>query len=237
MRTFVPHYRWIMGDQLVLVVDDDEAICDTVEDGLHLSGFRTIRAIDGAAALSAIVENRPDLVILDVNLPRMDGFEVLKRVRADGATTPVIMLTARHEKNDTVHGLKLGADDYVHKPFGLEELLLRVQAVLRRAAGAAPRVLTCGPLRIDIDSHEVRVGDEVVNLSPTEFRLLSYLVERKGRVVSKEQILEAVWNIDFESGTTVVETFISYLRRKLGPEVGALIKTVRGVGFRMVEVA
>lgn len=226
-----------MGDQLVLVVDDDEAICDTVEDGLHLSGYRTVRASDGHGAMSALREHRPDLMILDVHLPKMDGFEVLKRVRADGTTMPIIMLTARHERHDTVNGLRLGADDYVHKPFGLEELLLRVQAVLRRASGVAPRVLTCEMLRVDLDSHEVRVGDEVITLSPTEFRLLSYLMEHKGRVVSKEQILRAVWNIDFESGTTVVETFISYLRKKLGPDAGSLIKTVRGVGFRIVEVA
>lgn len=226
-----------MGGQLVLVVDDDDAICDTVEDGLHLSGYRTVRATDGSAALAAVREHHPDLVILDVNLPRIDGFEVLRRVRADGTTTPVIMLTARHERHDAVNGLKLGADDYVSKPFGLEELLLRVQAILRRAGVAEVRSLSCGPLRVDLDVHEVRVHDEVVNLSPTEFRLLAYLMEHHGRVLSKEQILEAVWNIDFETGTTVVETFISYLRRKLGNDAGSLIKTVRGVGFRLVEVA
>lgn len=226
-----------MAGQLVLVVDDDEAICDTVEDGLRLSGYRTVRAVDGPGAVNAVRDHHPDLVILDVNLPALDGFEVLKRVRASGTSTPVIMLTARHERHDTVTGLKLGADDYVHKPFGLEELLLRVQAVLRRAAGEEPRLLTCGPIGIDLDAHEVRVGGELVELSPTEYRLLTHLIERKGRVLSKEAILEAVWNIDFESGTTVVETFISYLRRKLGPDAGSMIRTVRGVGFRIVEGA
>lgn len=226
-----------MDGQLVLVVDDDEAICDTVEDGLRLSGYRTVRAIDGVGAVNAMREHHPDLMILDVNLPAFDGFEVLRRVRSSGASTPVIMLTARHDRHDTVAGLKLGADDYVHKPFGLEELLLRVQAVLRRAAGEAPRLLRCGPVGVNLDAHEVRVHDELVELSPTEYRLLTYLIENKGRVVSKETILDAVWNIDFESGTTVVETFISYLRKKLGPDAGAMIKTVRGVGFRIVEVA
>lgn len=226
-----------MGTQLVLVVDDDEAICDTVEDGLHLAGYRTARAADGARALDLVGELRPDLVILDVNMPRLDGFKVLRRLRDSGSQVPVIVLTARHERADVVNGLKLGADDYVDKPFGLEELLLRVGAVLRRGRTVADNVLRCGPLVVDLDAHEVLSGGRMVDLSPTEFRLLVYLIERKNKVASKDQILSAVWNIDFESGTTVVETFVSYLRRKLSPESGHLIKTVRGVGFKMVETA
>lgn len=224
-----------MGGQLVLVVDDDEAICDTVEDGLHLSGFRTARAVNGTEALEVVRDLRPDLVILDVNMPRIDGFEVLRRLRDTGSDVPVIILTARHERADIVNGLKLGADDYVNKPFGLEELLLRVGAVLRRGRTVRANVLQCGPVVADLDAHEVHCGDELIELSPTEFRLLTYLMERRNKVASKDQILSAVWNIDFESGTTVVETFVSYLRKKLGEEVGQLIKTVRGVGFKMVD--
>lgn len=226
-----------MTGQRVLVVDDDEAICDTVEDGLHLAGYETIRATDGAEAVRLIHEKRPHLVILDVNLPKIDGFEVLRRVRNEKDDTPVIMLTARHDRHDTVSGLKMGADDYVSKPFGLEELLLRVGAVLRRSTRNEGSTIVCGPVTVDLTAHEVRCGDRLVDLSPTEYRLLVYLMENKNRVVTKEQILASVWDITFESGTTVVETFISYLRKKLSPEAGSLVRTVRGVGFRMVESA
>lgn len=226
-----------MTGQRVLVVDDDEAICDTVEDGLHLAGYETIRATDGAEAVRLIHEKRPHLVILDVNLPKIDGFEVLRRVRNEKDDTPVIMLTARHDRHDTVSGLKMGADDYVSKPFGLEELLLRVGAVLRRSTRNEGSTIVCGSVTVDLTAHEVRCGDRLVDLSPTEYRLLVYLMENKNRVVTKEQILASVWDITFESGTTVVETFISYLRKKLSPEAGSLVRTVRGVGFRMVESA
>lgn len=224
-----------MGGQLVLVVDDDEAICDTVEDGLHLAGYRTVRASDGARALELVRDLHPDLVVLDVNMPRIDGFKVLRRLRDTGSEVPIIVLTARHDRADVVNGLKLGADDYVYKPFGLEELLLRVSAVLRRGRTVQENVLRCGPVTVDLDAHEVRSGSRLVELSPTEFRLLTFLMERKNKVASKDQILSAVWNIDFESGTTVVETFVSYLRKKLSPEAGQLIKTIRGVGFKMTE--
>jgi two-component system OmpR family response regulator len=225
-----------MGSQLVLVVDDEEAVCDIIVDALHLAEYRTLRAGDGATALTLMREQQPDLVILDVNMPRMTGFEVLERMRQAGILTPAILLTARHSREDTVTGLRLGADDYVKKPFGLEELLLRVTAVLRRTSGADDEVvLQCGMIAMNLDLHLVTVGDEQVELSPTEFRLLRYLMENKNHVLSKQQILDAVWGIDFDSNTTVVETFVSYLRKKLAQEGEQALVTVRGVGFKIVD--
>ena len=225
-----------MGLQLVLVVDDEEAVCDIIVDALHLAEYRTIRSEDGATALTLMREQQPDLVILDVNMPRMTGFEVLERMRKAGIMTPTILLTARHSREDTVTGFRLGADDYVKKPFGLEELLLRVSAVLRRTSGTDDaEVLQCGKVIVNLDVHQVTVDGEVVELSPTEFRLLRYLMENKNRVLSKQQILDAVWGIDFDSNTTVVETFVSYLRKKLAHEGEQLLVTVRGIGFKIVD--
>lgn len=224
-----------MAGQLILVADDDEAICDTVEDGLHLAGYRTVRALDGLEAFDVVRQSHPDLVILDVNMPKLDGFGTLQRIRDAGLSMPVVFLTARQERGDTVTGLKLGADDYVRKPFGLEELLLRVSAVLRRSGGEEREVLSCGPLSMDIVEHTVTVDGAVIELSPTEYRLLEFLLRNMNRAVTKEQVLDAVWGIDFKSSTTVVETFISYLRKKIGPEAAAHLRTVRGVGFKMVD--
>lgn len=225
-----------MASQLVLVVDDEESVCDIIVDALHLAEYRTLRAGDGATALSLMREQQPDLVILDVNMPRMTGFQVLEKMRQAGIMIPAILLTARHSREDTVTGFRLGADDYVKKPFGLEELLLRVSAVLRRTSGAEEEVvIRCGDVVMNLDVHQVTVADEVVELSPTEFRLLRYMMENKNRVLSKQQILDAVWGIDFDSNTTVVETFVSYLRKKLANEGEQLLITVRGVGFKIVD--
>jgi two-component system OmpR family response regulator len=226
-----------MAAQRILVADDDEAICDTVEDALHLAGYLTMRARDGQMALDRIRSDRPDLVILDVNMPKMDGFEVLRKMRSLSIETPAILLTARHEREDAVTGLKLGADDYVKKPFGLEELLLRVAAVLRRVGGDSDSVLTCGIVSLSVARHEVLCTGKIIDLSPTEFRLLEYLMENKNRVLTKQQILDAVWGIDFDSSTTVVETFISYLRKKMTPEIDNMLITVRGIGFKLVDKA
>jgi two-component system OmpR family response regulator len=147
----------------------------------------------------------------------------------------VIFLTARHNREDVVIGLKTGADDYVKKPFGLEELLLRVAAVLRRYAPNDEKTLSCGPITLNIERHEVRCADQEIKLSRTEFKLLEYLLENKNRVLSKQQILDAVWGIDFDSNTSVVETFISYLRKKLAPEIEQMLLTERGIGFKMVD--
>lgn len=223
------------GSSTVLVVDDDPAVLDTVADALSLAGYRVVRARNGTAALEMARSIHPDLVILDVSMPRIDGFGVLERMRAGGNAVPVIVLTARHDRDDRVKGLRLGADDYVTKPFGLEELTLRVRAVLRRASGGpGSTALVCGPIVVDIDAVVASVDGRVIDLSPTEFRLLVHLAEHKNRVRSKEQILDAVWGIDFDTSTTVVETYVSYLRRKLAPWDGHL-KTVRGFGFKLVE--
>jgi two-component system OmpR family response regulator len=219
----------------ILVVDDDPAICDTVEDALHLAGHATLRASNGDAALEIIRHQRVSLVVLDVNMPKVSGFDVLRRLRALKDATPVILLTARDDRNDVIEGFRVGADDYVTKPFGLEELLLRIAAVLRRTTVATTDVLRCAGFSIDRDRHMVTVDNSPIELSPTEFRLLEYLLENQGRVMSREQILDAVWGIDFDSSTTVVETFISYLRRKLGPSGPNYIKTIRGVGITLRE--
>jgi len=219
------------------VADDDEAICDTIEDALHLAGYLTMRARDGQMALDRVRSDRPDLVILDVNMPKLDGFEVLRKMRSLSITTPAILLTARHEREDAVTGLKLGADDYVKKPFGLEELLLRVAAVLRRVNGESDSVLLCGTISLSVARHEVVCAGNAIDLSPTEFRLLEYLMENKNRVLTKQQLLDAVWGIDFDSSTTVVETFISYLRKKMSPEIDNMLVTVRGIGFKLVDKA
>ena len=226
-----------MAVQRILVADDDEAICDTIEDALHLAGYLTMRARDGQMALDRIRSDRPDLVILDVNMPKLDGFEVLRKMRSLSITTPAILLTARHEREDAVTGLKLGADDYVKKPFGLEELLLRVAAVLRRVNGESDSVLLCGTISLSVARHEVVCAGNAIDLSPTEFRLLEYLMENKNRVLTKQQLLDAVWGIDFDSSTTVVETFISYLRKKMSPEIDSMLVTVRGIGFKLVDKA
>lgn len=219
------------------MADDDEAICDTIEDALHLAGYLTMRARDGQMALDRVRSDRPDLVILDVNMPKLDGFEVLRKMRSLSITTPAILLTARHEREDAVTGLKLGADDYVKKPFGLEELLLRVAAVLRRVNGESDSALVCGTISLSVARHEVVCAENDIDLSPTEFRLLEYLMENKNRVLTKQQILDAVWGIDFDSSTTVVETFISYLRKKMSPEIDNMLVTVRGIGFKLVDKA
>jgi two-component system OmpR family response regulator len=226
-----------MAPPRILVADDDEAVCDTVEDALHLAGYLTMRARDGQMALDRIRSDRPDLVILDVNMPKLDGFEVLRKMRSLSITTPAILLTARHEREDAVTGLKLGADDYVKKPFGLEELLLRVAAVLRRVNGESDSVLLCGTISLSVARHEVVCAGNAIDLSPTEFRLLEYLMENKNRVLTKQQLLDAVWGIDFDSSTTVVETFISYLRKKMSPEIDNMLVTVRGIGFKLVDKA
>lgn len=219
------------------MADDDEAICDTIEDALHLAGYLTMRARDGQMALDRVRSDRPDLVILDVNMPKLDGFEVLRKMRSLSITTPAILLTARHEREDAITGLKLGADDYVKKPFGLEELLLRVAAVLRRVNGESDSALVCGTISLSVARHEVVCAENDIDLSPTEFRLLEYLMENKNRVLTKQQILDAVWGIDFDSSTTVVETFISYLRKKMSPEIDNMLVTVRGIGFKLVDKA
>lgn len=221
----------------ILVVDDEDVLREMLGDALRLSGFEVLEAADGSKALTILQGGKVDLIISDVNMPGMDGYEMLSHLRAQGDQTPAIMLTARRERADVTKGLKLGADDYVTKPFGLEELILRVNAVLRRTMGAAstsPK-LTCGPVEMVDELHQVTVDGAEVDLSPTEYHLLQVLLENKGKVISRSKLLLEVWDINFDTGTNVVDTYISYLRRKVHTESYQGIKTVRGVGFQMIE--
>ena len=222
----------------VLVVDDERNITDLLSTALRFVGYEVRAASTGREALDAAAAFLPDVVVLDVMLPDHDGFEVCRRLRADGVRAPVIFLTARDATEDKVAGLRMGADDYVTKPFSLEELIARVEAILRRASGdpagpAADERLELADLVMDVPRHEVRRAGAVVALSPTEFRLLRYLLANAGRVLSKSQILDHVWDYDFDGDGNVVETYISYLRRKVDRVDPPLIHTVRGVGYTL----
>jgi two-component system OmpR family response regulator len=221
--------------QLIMVIDDEAGVRDLLGDALKLAGFETITAADGMIAQTLLRNTKPDLLIVDINMPLMDGFEFIERIRKNGDNTPALMLSARGDRADITRGLTLGADDYVTKPFGLEELVLRIKAILRRSQFSADTsaTLSCGPITLDNDSHQVTFGSEVVDLSPTEFRLLHVLLESKGRVLSKTYLLDEVWGITFESESTVVDTYISYLRKKLHKDGFEGIRTVRGVGFQL----
>jgi two-component system OmpR family response regulator len=220
----------------VLVVDDEANIRDLLSTSLSFVGFEVETAGDGRGAVAAARSFRPDLVVLDVMLPDMDGFEVCRTLRAEGTRIGVVFLTARDESRDKVSGLTLGGDDYITKPFSLEEVVARVRAVLRRTqeggdgAGAAP-VLRYADLEMDSDQHVVRRAGKEVSLSPTEFKLLRHLLSNAGRVQSKPQLLDHVWNYDFGGDAGVVESYISYLRRKIDTVEPKLIHTVRGVGY------
>ena len=219
----------------VLVVDDEEHITELLAMGLGFNGFDVQRAGSGRAALAAIEGRRPDLVVLDVMLPDLDGFEVCRRLRTAGTRTPVLFLTARDGTEDKVRGLTLGGDDYLVKPFSLEELVARVQAILRRAGLAREEqaVLRCADLEMHDDAHRVTRAGTDVALSPTEYSLLRYLLLNQGRVLSKPQILDRVWHYDFGGDGGVVETYIGYLRRKLDNVEPRLIHTIRGVGYTL----
>jgi two-component system, OmpR family, response regulator len=219
----------------LLVVDDDESIRDMVGTALRYAGFDTSLAIDGNDALARVPALAPDLIVLDVLMPGVDGYEVCRRLRQQGDLTPIIFLTARAASRDVLDGFKHGGDDYVTKPFVLDELVARIRAVLTRSGRLADTgPMRCGDLSLDEDRHEVRRAEQVIDLSPTEFNLLRYLMANEGRVVSKQQILDRVWQYDFGGNGHVVETYISALRRRIEPEgTSALIRTVRGVGYSL----
>ena len=220
-----------------MVVDDEPGVRALLRDTLSIAGFDVIEASDGMAALTLLRSNKPALMVIDINMPLMDGFDLVERLRSANDLTPVLMLTAREDKSDIARGLKIGADDYVIKPFGIEELILRIKAILRRSykSPVAPVQLTCGPITIDDEQHCVTFHGEEIYLSPTEYRLLQVLIEKKGRVLSKKFLLEEVWGITFESQSTVSDTYISYLRRKFHRDGFEGIKTIRGVGFVIQE--
>jgi two-component system OmpR family response regulator len=224
-----------MAGERLLLVDDEDNLRSMLEAALRHNGFETSTAATGREALAAAVEVEPDLVVLDVMLPDLDGFEVCRRLRADGVRTPVLFLTARDATEDKVRGLTLGADDYLVKPFSLDELVARVHAVLRRAGLTKDEanVLRCADLELDDDAHRVTRAGEAVQLSPTEYKLLRYLLVNQGRVLSKAQILDHVWDYDFGGDGGVVETYIGYLRRKLDRTEPRLIHTIRGVGYTL----
>ena len=221
-------------NQRVLVVDDEENIADVIAMALRYQGFAVETAGTGADALAAVSSFRPHLMVLDVMLPDFDGLEVLRRMRADAPEMPVLFLTARDAVEDRVAGLTAGGDDYVTKPFSLEELVARLRGMLRRSGMAAARQgseLVVGDLVLDEDSHEVRRADELVELTATEFELLRFLMRNPKRVLSKAQILDRVWNYDFGGQSNVVELYISYLRKKIDAGRPPMIHTVRGAGY------
>ncbi|SDM84413.1 response regulator transcription factor [Allokutzneria albata] len=222
----------------VLVVDDEPNILELLSATLRLSGFEVGVAETGAAAVSAAKQFQPDIVVLDVMLPDLDGFTVARQLRSEQERLPVLFLTARDSVQDRIAGLTAGGDDYVTKPFSLEEVVLRLRAILRRtrppgSAAVDDGVLSYADLELDEEGHEVRRAGEPVPLSPTEFNLLRYLLINAEKVVSKEQILDRVWDYNFDGSSRIVESYISYLRRKIDRREPALIHTIRGVGYTL----
>jgi two-component system OmpR family response regulator len=220
----------------LLVVDDEPNIRELLSASLRYAGFDVTTASDGAEALTAARASRPDLLVLDVMMPGVDGFEVVRRLRGEGLQCPVLFLTARDSTDDKITGLTLGGDDYVTKPFSLEEVIARIRAILRRHAGAGaadPSRLAFADIELDDDTHEVWKNGELVPLSPTEFKLLRYFMQNAGRVLSKAQILDHVWNYDFGGEANVVESYVSYLRRKIDTTDPRLLQTLRGVGYTL----
>lgn len=219
----------------LLVVDDEPNIRELLSTSLRFAGFEVVAASNGREALAAADLNSPDLAVLDVMLPDMDGFTVTRRLRAAGKHFPVLFLTAKDDTEDKVTGLTVGGDDYVTKPFSLDEVVARIRAVLRRTQPLEDddAVIRVDDLELDDDAHEVRRGGTVIELSPTEFKLLRYLMLNPNRVLSKAQILDHVWEYDFNGDASIVESYISYLRRKvdIDPDAAALIQTKRGVGY------
>jgi two-component system OmpR family response regulator len=215
------------------VVDDESNITELVAMALRYEGFTVNTAATGRDALAKVASFNPALVVLDVMLPDIDGHEVLRRLGSNGRRVPIIFLTARDATEDKVHGLTLGGDDYVTKPFSVEELVARVRAVLRRNGfdASAESTLTFADLELDEDAHEVRRAGTPIDMTPTEYRLLRYLLVNAGRVLTRSQILDHVWQYDFGGDGTVLETYISYLRRKIDRFDPPLIQTVRGVGY------
>jgi two-component system OmpR family response regulator len=222
----------------VLAVDDEEHITELIAMALGFQGFEVDRAASGREALAAIGRRRPDLIVLDVMLPDLDGFEVARRLRqTEGAGTrvPIIFLTARDTTQDKIEGLRLGSDDYVTKPFSIEELVERVKAVLRRSSGAGPgeHRLSYADLELDEETRDVWRQGKLITLTVTEFKLLHYLLANARKVLTRDQILEQVWDYTFAGNASVLETYISYLRHKIDDVDPPLIHTVRGVGYTL----
>jgi two-component system OmpR family response regulator len=219
----------------VLVVDDEPNIVDVISMALRYQGFEVDSAATGADAIAAVAARRPQLIVLDVMLPDFDGFEVARRLAGAHVDVPIIFLTARDSTEDKIHGLTLGGDDYITKPFSLEELVARVRTILRRAGLSQDggSKLSFADLELDEDAHEVTRDGRLIELTATEFRLLRYLMLNPRRVLTRPQLLDHVWNYDFGGDARVLETYISYLRKKVDAGKPPLIHTVRGVGYTL----
>lgn len=228
----------------IAVVDDEPSIRELLMASLHFSGFEVVSASTGSEAIEVIEKAKPDLIVLDVMLPDIDGFTVTRRIRQEGIDAPVLFLTARDDTQDKVMGLTVGGDDYVTKPFSLEEVVARIRAILRRTRqeGESDPIIRVADLEINEDSHDVTRAGEIVDLSPTEYKLLRYLMDNEGRVLSKAQILDHVWQYDWGGDAAIVESYISYLRKKVDgvtytdedgkkKKVVPLIQTKRGIGY------
>jgi len=226
------------GGPRLLVVDDEPNIVDMLRMALRFHGFDVVTAESGKQATAAVAARRPDLLVLDIMLPDCDGLELCRQWREQGLDMPVVFLTARDRHADKIAGLTYGGDDYVTKPFAIDELVARIRAVLRRTQHAAPAaardaVLTFADVLLDDDRHTVTRAGQPVELAPTEFKLLRYLMVNPNRVLSREQILDAVWSEDYRGGATVVDQYVSYLRRKLALHGPPLIHTQRGFGYAL----
>ena len=219
----------------ILIVDDEPSIRELLTTSLRFAGFGVRAVANGAQTISAVFEEEPDLILLDVMLPDMSGFSVTERLRGAGYTAPILFLTAKDDTEDKVKGLSVGGDDYVTKPFSLDEIIARIKAILRRTTPEEEVAsLSIGPITMDQDTHEVQVGDASIELSPTEYKLLRYLMQNPNRVLSKAQILDHVWEYDFNGDAGIVESYISYLRRKLDPLTEEpMIHTKRGFGYML----
>jgi len=225
-----------MANPKILIVDDEPNIRDLLTTSLRFAGFAVQAVGNGAAAISAVLKEEPDLILLDVMLPDISGFSVTQRLRESGYDSPILFLTAKDDTADKIKGLTIGGDDYVTKPFSLDEIVARIKAILRRtvAEEQGETVLTAGEIRMDQDTHEVTVGETTLELSPTEFKLLRYMMLNPNRVLSKSQILDHVWEYDFNGDAGIVESYISYLRRKIDPVASEpMIQTKRGFGYML----
>jgi two-component system OmpR family response regulator len=225
-----------MENLKVLVVDDEPNIRDLLSASLRFAGHQVAVSPNGTDAINKIIEIQPDIVLLDVMLPDISGFGVTKKIRGMGIDTPILFLTARDDTEDKVTGLTVGGDDYVTKPFSLDEIMARISAIMRRTGkdGNLGSLIRVGELEINEDAHEVSVGGQLVDLSPTEYQLLRYLATNPNRVLTKAQILDHVWEYDFNGEMGIVESYVSYLRKKLDPiSQEPLIITKRGVGYML----
>jgi two-component system OmpR family response regulator len=219
----------------ILVVDDEQNIVDVISMALRYEGFTVETASNGREAIAAVEATRPHLIVLDIMLPDIEGFDVAQRLADRGLSVPTVFLTARDATEDKVRGLTMGGDDYVTKPFSLEELVARIRSILRRTGVAQDESsrLTFADLELDDDTHEVARGGRVIDLTATEYRLLRYLMRNPRRVLTRAQLLDHVWSYDFGGDARVLETYVSYLRKKLDDGAPSLIHTVRGIGYSL----